>query len=201
MQPKLDIQTVTRNAVRDSLQDGLMELFLGAYFLLTGLLIQADLTALFILLMFFAPVALKRMKERFTYPRIGYVKFTDEDRNVGRKVLAAVLAGAIALGLVLFLRANDDLTEILYKSVSLIPAFILAFIFITTGRRSGLLRFYVMAGLALAVTMVTPFVNLAGKMDNIALYLFVMGAILAPWGAVIFVNFLRNNPVQAEEFK
>jgi hypothetical protein len=64
-----------------------------------------------------------------------------------------------------------------------------------------LLRFYVMAGLALAVTMVTPFVNLAGKMDNIALYLFVMGAILAPWGAVIFVNFLRNNPVQAEEFK
>lgn len=199
METNLDVRTITQNAVRDSLQDGLMEFFLGIYFLLTGVLIQADLTTLFILLIFFAPAVLKRMKERFTYPRIGYVKFTEEDRNAGRKVLAALLAAVIALGLVLFLRRNDDFARTLYQWVPLIPAFVLIFVLVATGQRSGLKRFYVMGALALAVGLLIPFVNLPGKMDNIALYLFVMGAILLPWGAIIFVNFLRNNPVQVEE--
>lgn len=198
MQQNIDTQTVARNAVRDSLQDGLMELFLGAYFLLTGLLLQADISALFILLMVFAPAAFKRMKERYTYPRIGYVKFTEADRNVGRKILTALVAAVIAIGLVLFLRRDDDWTHNLYKWVPLLPALILFIVFAATGHRSGLMRYYVMAALALAVGLIIPFTDLPGKMDSIALYLFAMGAILLLWGAIIFANFLRNNPVQEE---
>jgi hypothetical protein len=45
------------------------------------------------------------------------------------------------------------------------------------------------------------FVDIPGKMDAIALYLFVMGAILLRWGAVIFISFLGNNPARLEKLQ
>lgn len=197
MYPNLDHKTVERNAMRDSLQDGLMELFLGGYFLLTGMLIQADMSALFVLLMIFLPTLLKRAKERFTYPRIGYVKFSDADRDIGRKALVALVFAVLLIGLVVFLRRHDDWTETLYRWVTLLPALLLLFVLVATGQRSGLMRFFVMAALALAAGLVIPFVRLPEKMDNIALYLLIMGGVLLPWGAVIFANFLRKNPLPA----
>jgi hypothetical protein len=139
------------------------------------------------------------MKERFTYPRIGYVKFSDEDRNAGRRVLAALVLAIFMVALVVFFSGENDRTRTLYRWVPLLPALILLFVLAATGRKSGLVRFYVMATLALAVGLVIPFVRLPEKMDNIALYLLIMGAILLPWGAVIFASFLQKNPLPAGE--
>ena len=199
MNANLDTKTVARNAVKDSLQDGLMELGLGAYLLLTGIAIQADMSSLFILLIIFFPPLLKRAKERFTYPRIGYVKFTEADRSAGRKVLAALVAAVFAIALAVFLSSTDERTQALYKWVPLLPALLFQAVLIPTGRRSGLIRFYEMAALALAVGLVIPFVDLPRKLDNIALYFMVMGPILLLWGTVIFANFLRTYPVRTEE--
>jgi hypothetical protein len=201
MNASLDAKAVARNAVRDSLQDGLIELSLGVYFLLIGLVIQAKLLILFFLLVVVAQPLLKQLKERYTYPRIGYVKFKKENRNAGRNMLIALLAAVIATGLVLLLRRNDYWAHTLYQWAPLITTFILMIVLAVTGRRSGLMRYYVMAVLALLVGLVIPFVDLPDKMDRIALYLFVMGAIFLPWGAVLFTRFLQNNPVRVEELQ
>jgi uncharacterized membrane protein len=68
-----------------------------------------------------------------------------------------------------------------------------------TAQRTGFARYYVMAAFALIAGFIIPFIDLPRKMDNIALYLLVIGPIFLIWGAVIFVHFLRTYPIRAEE--
>lgn len=199
MDASLDTKAIERNVWQDSMRDGLMELLLGGYLLITGVVIQADLSALFILLMVFIPAVTKRMKEWFTYPRIGYVKFPEHEKSLGRRMAAALIGAAVALAMVIFLASEGEKTQALYKWIPLLPALILAAGLTVTAQRTGFTRYYVMAAFALVAGLAVPFVDLPRKMDNIALYLMVIGPVFFLWGAVVFVNFLRTYPIRAEE--
>ena len=199
MSTVIDPKAVARQVWQDMLRDGLMELSLGAYLLLTGIFLQADLSALFILLIVTFPSMIKAAKERFTYPRIGYVKLPEREKNIGRYIVAALVAAVLALALVVLLSRTGEKTQMLYRWVPLLPALILVAALVTTAQRSGLMRFHVMAALALAVGLTIPFVELPRKLDSIALYLMVVGPIFLLWGAVIFINFLRAYPVRTSE--
>jgi hypothetical protein len=199
MTMNLDSKTIERNVWQDSMRDGLMELLLGVYLLLTGIVIQADMSALFILFMVFIPALVKRMKEWFTYPRIGYVKFPEHEKSMGRRIAAALIGAVLALAMVIFLASEGEKTQALYKWVPLLPALILAAGLTVTAQRTGFARYYVMAAFALIAGFIIPFIDLPRKMDNIALYLLVIGPIFLIWGAVIFVHFLRTYPIRAEE--
>jgi hypothetical protein len=199
MNTELDAKSIERNVWQDSLRDGLMELFLGAYLLLTGIFLQAEMTAMFIFLMVFAPVLLKRAKERITYPRIGYVKFTEAGKKTGRRILVALAGALLVILLVVFFARDDDRISTLYQWVPLLPALLFLAVLIPIGSRSGLIRYYVMAGLALAVGLAIPFMGLAEKLDSIALYLGIMGSIFLVWGVPLFTKFLRAYPVRSTE--
>jgi len=199
MDANLDAKTIARNLWQDSMRDGLMEMLLGLYFLLTGIVIQADLSALFIIFMAFFPALAKRMKERFTYPRIGYVKFPDQDSNPGKRIVAALLAAGIAVALVTILAREGEKTQALYKWVPLLPALILVAALSFMGQKTGFTRYYVMAAISLIAGIAVPFVDLPNKMDNIALYLLVTSPVFLVWGAAIFLHFVRTYPIRSEE--
>lgn len=199
MNTDLDPNLIERNVWQDSLRDGLMELFLGAYLLLTGIFLQAEMTAMFIFLIVLAPMLLKRAKERITYPRIGYVKFTEAGKKAGQRILVALTGALLVLLLVVFFASEDDRIETLYQWVPLLPALLFLAVLIPIGSRSGLIRYYVMAGLALAVGLVIPFLGLAEKMDSIALYLIIVGSIFLVWGVPLFTKFLQDYPVRSQE--
>lgn len=199
MNANLDAKTIARNLWRDSMQDGLMEMLLGAYFLLTGIVIQADMSALFIVFIAFFPALAKKMKERFTYPRIGYVKFPDQDSNPGRRILAVLLAAVIAVALVVVLAREGEKTQSLYQWVPLLPALVLVAALSFTGQKTGFARYYVMAAFSLVAGFAVPFVDLPNKMDNIALYLLVVSPVFLVWGAAIFLHFVRTYPIRTEE--
>ncbi len=146
MNTELDVKFVARNVWQDTMRDGLMELFMGLYLLLTGIVILADMSALFILLMVFIPPVVRKMKERYTHPRIGYVKFSEAEKGTVRKILAALVGGVIALGMVVLLSSENEKTRALYQWVPLLPALILAAALFIMGRRTGFLRYYLMAG-------------------------------------------------------
>ena len=199
MNANLDAKTIARNVWQDSMRDGLMEMLLGVYFLLTGIVIYADLSALFIIFMVIFPALAKKMKERYTHPRIGYVKFPEHENNPGRRIMVALIAAVVAMALVVILARAGEKTEALYEWIPLLPALILAAGLSFTGQKTGFVRYYAMTAFALIVGFIVPFVELPGKMDNIALYLLVVGAVFLVWGAAIFLNFLRTYPVRTEE--
>ncbi len=199
MNANLDSKTIARNVWQDSMRDGLMEMLLGGYFLLTGFVIYADISALFIVFVVFLPALAKKMKERFTHPRIGYVKFPDQDNNPGKRIVTAMLAAVLAIVMVVVLAREGEKTQTLYKWVTLLPALILVAAFSFTGQKTGFLRYYAMAAFALVAGVIVPFADLPNKMDNIALYLAIAGSVFFVWGTVIFLHFLRTYPIRAEE--
>jgi len=199
MNTELDVKFVARNVWQDTMRDGLMELFMGLYLLLTGIVILADMTALFILLMVFISPVVRKMKERYTHPRIGYVKSSEAEKNMGKKILAALVGGVIAVALVVLLSKENDKTRALYQWVPLLPALILAVALFIIGGRTGFLRYHIMAIFSLAAGVAVPLLGLTERMDSIATYLLITGPVLLIWGAVIFLTFLRTYPVREQE--
>lgn len=199
MNANLDAKTIARNVWQDSMRDGLMEMLLGTYFLLTGIVIYADLSALFIIFMAFLPALAKKMKERYTHPRIGYVKFPEHENNPGRRIVVAMLAAVISVALVVILAREGEKTQALYKWVPLLPALVLVAAFSFMAQKTGFIRYYAMAAFALIAGVLVPFVDLPRKMDNIALFMVVAGSVFLVWGAIVFVTFLRTYPIRAAE--
>lgn len=199
MNANLDAKTIARNVWQDSMRDGLMEMLLGLYFLLTGIVIYADMSAMFIIFMAFFPALAKKIKERYTYPRIGYVKFPEHEKSPGRRILAALLAAVIAVAMVVVLAQAGEKTQALYKWVSLLPALILVAGLSFMGQKTGFVRFYAMAAFALVVGVIVPFADLPRKLDNIALYMLVVGPVFFVLGTAIFLHFLRTYPIRTEE--
>jgi hypothetical protein len=199
MNTTLEPKSVERNVLQDYFRDGLMELSVGAYLLFTGILMQAEMSSMFILVIVFAPLLVKRAKERFTYPRVGYVKFTEAGRSTGQKILVMLVGVVVAFALMLFFSRGGDKAQVLYRWMPLLPALLFQAALIPIGMKSGLVRYYVLAGLALAVGLAIPLIDLPGKLDSIALYLMSTGPIFLIWGMVIFANFLQTYPVRAEE--
>jgi len=127
------------------------------------------------------------------------MRFSHQDRNPGRRIVAALLAAGLAVALVTIFARSSEWAETFYKWVPLIPALLLAAGFSFTAQKTGFARHYVMAVFSLVAGFAVPFVDLPGKLDNVALYLFVTGPVFLVWGAAIFVRFMRTYPIRAEE--
>jgi hypothetical protein len=183
--------------------DGLVELsvggtfiFLGLYFYLqsilpSGSLILFTLQAGFVLLLFgiifLSRYLVNKFKARLTFPRSGYVSYKRATRN--QRILSASVALIIAsLNVVLFVTTP--------LSLSWIPAVtgsIVAVVWLISGVRTGLLRFYLQAlisvllGAALSLLAWETYLSLA-------VYYSAMGLILIASGGLTLSKYLRQSP-------
>jgi len=194
----IDPKNVTRNAWRESMQDGLLEFFFGFYFITIAALLQSHLMGLMVLLIIFTPAILKRLKARYTYPRIGYVEFPVKEASPGPWIVA-LLAAAVAVPiLVVILTGAAHEPRLWYKWTPLFAGILLGGLLFPMGIKTGLVRFHVMAALALIGSIGFGLLTLPGKLDYVSLYLMALGALSAVWGGITFLVFLRRNPVQPE---
>ena len=196
----IDLRRIERNVWRDFCQDGLGDMLLGAHLLVTGLCLASDNAGFVVFPIIFYTPLLQGLKKRFSYPRTGYVELRQGDPQP----LPAVILGSLALGLVALvavLLAAGVLAEPAswYRWMPIMFGIWLAGVFLGLGLRIGLLRYYVVAAVALASGPVFALLPLTGKLENLGLFLTAVGFVPLAWGAVVFFRFLRQNPVMAEE--
>jgi hypothetical protein len=195
----IDLKQIERNVFRDYFRDGLADMMIGAYFLFIGLGLAAG-TAPFVVfaIVFFAPL-LRGLKKRFTYPRSGYAELREGDPQA----LVWFALGSLVLGLaalVAVLIANGVIAQPAqwYRWMPIFFGIWLAGTFFGLGLRVGVVRYYVLACVALAGGPISALVPLTGKLDNIGLFFAVVGAVLLTWGVLAFVRFLRIHPLPTE---
>ncbi len=161
-----EIKSLMRKTQRYWFKDGFYDLGFGAFILAVGLLfvVQA-LTppgsplwlvwglggpALLIGGAFLMSKVVRRLKERITYPRTGYVRYERPHglSRLGRALAAAILSAGIAMAIIISQRNWLSLTVVL--------GFVYAATFTYVGLRFSLMRYLVLAawslllGLALA---------------------------------------------------
>lgn len=200
MVEKIDLKQIERNVFRDYCQDGLVDMMFGAYFLFVGLLLPTGSVAPFIVLsiVFFAPL-LRGLKNRFIYPRTGYVELRQGDPGpVPWFILGSLVLGLIVLVAVLIAAGVIAQPAQWYRWMPIFFGIWLAGIFLGLGLSVRLVRYYVVAGVALAGGPIFALLPLARKLENIGLFLAAVGAVLLAWGVVAFARFLRKYPLPAE---
>jgi uncharacterized membrane protein YedE/YeeE len=198
MNEELDLKKLEQATFRVANQDGLTEFWMGLMIMAIGILLANIVFVSYIaLIIIFQVAATERIKEKYTYPRIGMVKLKDEP-----EIPSGVAWIAFALIMIVALTAAIASTWIDYEIVHFIAAWaplLIGIVFMKPAaylvERSGLKRYYGfgLATLVLGVLLfLLPFPHTAERMSA---FMFLSGGILTLAGVTSMVRFIRKYPV------
>ncbi len=203
MNQTLDLEALRRQAYRADAQDGLLEFLMGIMlFFAAHAMVNPHLAWLPALFIFPARIALRFFKERFTYPRIGYVKLegdpaTPRQFGVGMLRYLAVILLIVACGLFAFGRLGSWGTWIKWM-----PAIMGGFCsggFLYAAQRSGFPRHYFLFVACLGWGVACSFLNVDAPYHGMRAWALGLGMLCLLMGISVFLNFLRTHPMPAEE--
>ena len=199
---KLNLNDIERRTQRSFFQDGLLELMVGFYLFLMGLMVTRTLTiALLPLLMFgFKPVA-EAAKRRFIYPRIGYVKFREETptdgKDFSRGIIAlAILAVTSPFISILILGKQPGWEFWTRRFLPFFMGFITAIGPYAAAGKFRVYRWYAFSVVCIAAGLGVPFLGLESIYEPIAREFMIIGGVAFFTGLVMFLAFLLKYPVE-----
>lgn len=185
------------------MKDGFTEILLGVLLLYNSLTwLRPGVTSAFIpLFIIFGPRILERLKQRYTYPRIGYVKITVEDggkiaKGIFGYMLVVVALMVVVLGSFYWGRWSSDL---IYRwTPTLVGAMLLGGMLYYQGR-SGEDKNYAYGILALLAGIAFSLYDFEPVMMGLVAYLQLTGWASLLIGFVTFMRFRSRYPLQKAE--
>ncbi len=199
MEPRVDIDGVTLSAQRHWMEDGLSEIMLGLMFIIMGggLLVKLALPRWLTLDLLISALTIagvlglsrgfKKLKERITFPRSGYVALPEPTRMRWISVFAMVAMVAVV---------GVAFTLVPSAHVAVVPvvAAVFATLFLWGGVQYKQTSMLLEAFLTLLFAVVsTRFTNLSGVQGVLALMVMI-GTSKAIIGAFRLRGFLKANP-------
>jgi len=200
---ELDLNEIKQRVQHAAYQDGLLEMFLGGFLVLFAVLFLSSpgLSGFSVLVILVFNPLFERMKQRYIYPRIGYVKF-GKDKEADPKgiviaviVFVIVLLGALGI-LVLAIGAERGRNFWLDYFLPGFTGFMMAIGPYWLGQTYGLVRAYVFAALFLLGGIAIPVLGIATGYNAVGLLCLSMGLLALVSGVIMFGRFLRRYPVE-----
>ena len=198
MNDKINLREMERKANKLLNQDGLIEMLLG--FVLFASSASFSGTGSFVpflpIYVIFLKNIIEGFRNRFTYPRIGYVKMPDEstvDAGTGTLKYLGIVMVVLVIGMLFaFGRPHRDLIYN-WASVGLGLLFsgAMYYMYNKSGDWLNLVYIMVFLGGGLGFVFISPF---EGR-EIIQFYLLAMAGVFAVVGVARFVTFTRQNPV------
>jgi len=200
MSEKLDLKDIERRVHHSAYQDGLLEIFLGGYLLLVGgvLVAEPELTPFSVFLVFLLKPLFERAKNRYIYPRVGYVKLRAGKTDSRGIVIGAIgfsIALLVSIGLfILGMGEEHHWSFWLDYFVPGISGFMLATGPFWLGRRYGLKRGYVLAALFSLGGVLIPVLGVAAGYTAVGVECLLAGLLSLISGVIMFTRFLFRYP-------
>jgi hypothetical protein len=202
MSNNLNLEEIKKRANHAALQDGLMEVFMGLFLFFFGGALATNVGAgvpFIVLAIFFAPPFIERIKVRYIYPRIGYVKLPPDPNTTGKGIVTAAVLFVVfllgSMGVSMGLLGSDAGLE-LFMTYILPPSagFMMAIGPFWLGQTYGLVRGYIMAGLFLLSGIAIPVFGIGSGYEGVGLLCTIAGLIALVVGIIMFARFLRKYP-------
>lgn len=198
MNERIDLEEIERKMYREANSDGIMELLLGILlFFMAVTYARSNLTVLLaFFFIFLGNRVIEAIKAKFTYPRIGYVEFKQEDASLGWGILGYVLVVIAVVSVIATIFYGGNLEKFdVYKWVPLmIGGFFLGGMIYHHGK-SGDPVTYLYSFITLVAGGIFTFYLTEPFPHNIELYLLFLAGFFILAGLVRLLTFMRRNPV------
>lgn len=197
--PDAALTDLERRAWRYDAQDGIAEVLAGFLFLIVARsVVDPRLAWMLALSVFPLHFARKILKERYSYPRVGYVKLrSEEGAELGRGMLTYVL-GLLAIFIVGIWLLGDITNPAQWKRW--LPALAGGYSaggFIYLAQKAGFVRHWVLAAVSVGWGVAcAAWLNPPGIL-GMQRWAVGFGMVCLVVGTVTFFNFLRTHPVRA----
>jgi hypothetical protein len=208
MTTPIDLKEIEKRANYAAYQDGLMEIAMGLFLFFYGGALATDTLSVAIIFIivtiFFGKRSFERIKQRYIYPRIGYVKLPEDPNTTGKGIgIAAVVMVVALLGAMFISMAilgqDPGLAFFLTTIVPPASGFMLAIGPFWLGQTYGLVRGYVWAVLFVLGGIAMPVFSIESGYQAVGLLCTVMGLLTLTTGMIMFVRFIRRYPVANQE--
>ena len=202
MPATIDLLEIEKKAYRDSQQDGLMEVMMGLILMAFGGFFYSTAFAFYILLIIFSGKIVEFVRRCYTYPRIGFVKFREENP---KDALTGVLLFELAVIVIIFtlIAISGDVKDysLWANWAPLFFGMVLVGPFAHAASKSGSVRYYGYAILSVILGILFSLVEFGSGCTGLILYLILIGGFLVLGGLVIFIRFLRKYPLPETEVR
>jgi len=195
------LDDLERRAWRYDAQDGFVEVLAGVlFFLVARAAVDPHLTWILALAIFPLRFAHKILKERFTYPRVGYVRLrSEESARLGRGILTFLVAVVTLVALGLWLFGDVTSFEQWRRWMPALAGGFTAGGFLYLAGKSGLVRHWALAGVSAGWGVASAAWFPAPGGYPIQRWAVGLGAVCLLVGAVTFARFVRAHPLREAE--
>lgn len=180
-----------------------MEIVLGLFLFFYGGSLASDNlpigTVMILVTVFLGKPLIERIKQRYIYPRSGYVKLPDDPHTTGKGiaisalVMVMALLGVMAISMMI-LGQKPGINFFLTCIVPPASGLMLAIGPYWLGQTYGLVRGYFLAVLFILGGIAMPLFDIASGYEAVGLLCTVIGLIALIMGGFMFVRFLRKYP-------
>jgi len=198
MNERIDLEEIERNMYREANSDGIMELLLGVF--LFFMVVTYGRSGLAVLPAFFfiflGNRVIEAIKAKFTYPRVGYVEFKQEDAGLGWGILGYVLVVIAVVSVIATIFYSGNLEKLdIYKWVPLAIGGCFLGGMIYHHGKSGDPLTYLYSFITLVAGGIFTFYLTEPYPNSIELYLLFLAGFFILAGLVRLLTFMRRNPV------
>ncbi len=192
-----DLMKLQQDTTRKSMEDGLMYLPFGLVVFLAAFTALMPLVIPFlVIIIIFGPKAVERLREKYTYPRTGYVKLrVDDSEEMGKGIIGfLVITFLVPIAFVISIIGADMTLDMIFRwlpfvfgSIMIGPSLYLVDI---TGSRT-----YYLFGMPAAI--IGLLTSLLVDQGLLGFQYFMMGwsIVIVLVGFALFLRFIRRYPL------
>ena len=202
MNNSINVKKIKQKVYRESDQDGIIEIWMGIFFLFyaafidnfaRGIKISPAMLIFMILMAGYPILYLKMIRNTFTYPRMGYVNLKEEITPVYTftVILPLILLPLFIYIAVRFLRSSLDISLIL-RWMSVVFGLVFGALFFNLAQKYGkniyfaLMAFSLLGGIILAV--------ITWREPGVTILLVIISLFFLIHGIFMLVRFIRKYP-------
>jgi hypothetical protein len=195
MVERLDLDEIERKIYREANSDGIMELLLGFLLFFMASTWGNSYNVFVAFFPIYGNRVIEAIKAKFTYPRIGYVKLKQEEKNIGWGILGYVLIVIAIVSVIATIFYGGNLESLdVYRWVPLVIGGIFLGGMIYHHSKSGDPFTYLYSLIVLVAGVIFTFF-LTESFIQIKLYLLFLAGFFVLAGLVRLLTFVRRNPV------
>ncbi|MBN2334414.1 hypothetical protein JXL21_02565 [Candidatus Bathyarchaeota archaeon] len=192
----IDLKDIERKTYRESMKDGLTEMMMGAGFLIISLVWWfTPLIVFYVLWLPYFNKTVEKLRERYTYPRVGYVKVFEESEDIGKGIFGYMVAVFVVMGVGVYLVYGEITSGLIYRWLPTFMGLMVLGAMVYMEGKTGDRRFWVYAAVSVCIGLAFSWVNALEWRTAISLQMILIGLVVFISGSVRFYLFLREYPI------